>query len=293
MKISEMLAKKRTISFEVFPPKQESGDMDRLQKTLLRVKELKPDFISVTFGAMGNTRRDTAKIASFIKTIGVEPLAHITGGPCTPEDVDGTVSELLGGGVENILALRGDKPVAYEAEYCKYFKHATDLMQYLHRFKESGRLDFGAACYPEGHIESNTLAEDLRHMKEKQDAGADFFITQLFYDNNYYYRLVSEARRAGITAPIIPGIMPLVNPKSVKRITAMCGAAIPLDFRSMLEMYQDDENLLHEIGLNFACYQIMDLIARGAPGIHIYMMNNAQIAESIHSRLENVFGKLF
>lgn len=192
--------------------------------------------------------------------------------------------------MENVLALRGDRPADYDAEYCKYFAHATDLMDYLRRGHD---FTLGAACYPEGHTECETLYADLVSMKKKQDSGASFFITQLFYDNSYYYRLVSEARRAGVTVPIIPGIMPLVNPKNIARIKSMCGSTIPLDFRNMIEIYSSTPSVMEEIGLNCAVYQIIDLVAKGAPGVHIYTMNNARTAIEIYSRLKKVFGGLF
>ena len=191
--------------------------------------------------------------------------------------------------IENVLALRGDKPVWYEAEYCKHFPHATDLMEYLKKYDFS----LAGACYPEGHSECETLYADLVNMKKKEEMGATFFITQLFYDNSYYYRLVSEARKIGIKSPIIPGIMPIVKASNIKRIKDMCGSTIPLEFRNMIEIYKDKPAVMEEIGLNYAVYQIIDLIAKGAPGVHLYIMNNAEIAKQIYARLERVFNELF
>lgn len=290
MKIDEILKKKRTLSFEVFPPKKGLEDLDKIYKTIDKLKEFKPDFISVTYGAGGSNRNSNIEIASYIKnTAHVEALAHLTGGPSSKEDIDEIVKRFHVEGIENVLALRGDKPQNYLDEYCKTFKHATDLMEYL----KGEDLTLAGACYPEGHSECDSLYQDLAHMKEKEEAGAKFFITQVFYDNEYYYRLVSEARKAGIKAPIIPGIMPLVSPKSIPSIKNMCGASIPLDFRNMLEVYKDDSELLEEFGVNYAVYQIEDLIAKGAPGVHLYIMNRASIAKKIYERLENVFSKLF
>lgn len=290
MRIDEILKKKRTLSFEVFPPKKNEADRSKIFATIDELKMLSPDFISVTYGAGGSNARNAAEIAGYIKRAGVEPLAHITGGPSSPEDIDRVAGELEALGVENVLALRGDRPADYDAEYCKYFAHATDLMDYLRRGHD---FTLGAACYPEGHTECETLYADLVSMKKKQDSGASFFITQLFYDNSYYYRLVSEARRAGVTVPIIPGIMPLVNPKNIARIKSMCGSTIPLDFRNMIEIYSSTPSVMEEIGLNCAVYQIIDLVAKGAPGVHIYTMNNARTAIEIYSRLKKVFGGLF
>ena len=224
MKIYELLNKKRTLSFEVFPPKRADVGTKGVFATIDALKELSPDYISVTYGASGSNSRNAAEIAGYIKKSGIEPLAHLTGGPSSPEDIDRTAEEFLSLGVENVLALRGDKPVDYEAEYCKYFPHATDLMDYLKKYP----FALAGAAYPEGHPECDTLYKDLAALKRKQDCGAKFFVTQLFYDNSYYYRLVNEAKKIGVTVPIIPGIMPLVNPKNIRRIKEMCGSAIPL-----------------------------------------------------------------
>ena len=290
MKISKILENKRTLSFEVFPPKKYDEEIDKLYETIDALKKYNPDFISVTCGANGSNRKNNTEIAGHIKEMGIEPLAHLTGGPSTKEDILQAIEALKAKNIENILALRGDKPVDYEAEYCKDFKHATDLMKFL---KENSDFSFAGACYPEGHSECDSLKEDLIHMKEKQDMGAEFFVTQIFYDNEYYYRLVSEARNMGITKPIIPGVMPLIFPSSIKRTKDMCGLTIPLEYRNMLEYYKDNPKLFKEVGLNYAVYQIMDLIAKGAPGIHIYIMNNAKTADEIYKRLEHVFKELF
>lgn len=288
MRIDEILKQKRTLSFEVFPPKKEGAEKKELFKTIDALKALKPDFVSVTYGAGGSNARSAVEIAGHIKSVGIEPLAHITGGPSSPEDIDKVTSELRRIGVENILALRGDRPLDYTAEYCKHFKHATDLIDYI-----KGDFCIGAACYPEGHSECATLQADLINLKKKQDCGAKFLITQIFYDNSYYYRLVHEASKLGVTVPIIPGIMPLVNPKNIGRIKSMCGSTIPLDFRNMIETYAESPAVMREIGLNYAVYQIIDLIAKGAPGIHLYIMNRADTAVEIYGRLQSVFHELF
>ena len=289
MKIYELLQKKRTLSFEVFPPKRTDEGKEGIFATIDALKELSPDYISVTYGASGSYSRNAAEIAGYLKKSGIEPLAHLTGGPSSPEDIDRTCQEFLSLGVENVLALRGDKPVDCNVEYCKYFPHATDLMEYLKKYPFS----LAGAAYPEGHPECDTLYKDLEALKLKQDAGAKFFVTQLFYDNSYYYRLVAEAKKIGITVPIIPGIMPLLKVQNIKRVKEMCGSAVPLEFRNMIEVYSDRPAVMEEIGLNYAVYQIIDLIANGVPGIHLYIMNNAKAAEAIYSRLERVFRELF
>lgn len=290
MKINEILNKKRTLSFEVFPPKKGNEDIEKLYNTIKELKDLNPDFISVTCGAAGSNRRNNVEIASFIKNeCGIEALAHMTGGPSSPSDIDDVASDLLKYNIDNVLALRGDKPIDYTDEYCKYFKHATDLQEYLKKYN----FNIAGACYPEGHPECDTLFDDLKYMKMKEDLGATFFITQVFYDNSYYYRLVNEARKIGIKSPIIPGIMPICNAKNIKKIKSMCGSAFPLEFRNMIELYHDNTVVMEEIGLNYAVYQIIDLIANGAPGIHLYIMNKSKIAKEIYKRLEHVFKELF
>lgn len=288
MRIDEILKRKRTLSFEVFPPKKADTETERLFRTIDGLKALKPDFISVTYGASGSNARNAAEIAGYIKQVGIEPLAHITGGPSSPEEIDRVSARLQELNVENVLALRGDRPLG-GGGYCEHFAHATDLMAYVKKFGFS----MGAACYPEGHIECETLYADLENLKKKEECGASFFISQIFYDNSYYYRLVNEARRIGILSPIIPGIMPLTNAKNIPRIKSMCGSTIPLGFRNMLEIYADNPVVMKEIGVNYAVYQIIDLIAMGAPGIHLYIMNRADTAEEIYRRLENVFHELF
>lgn len=289
MRIDEILKNKRTLSFEVFPPKKSDTGTRELFYSINELKTLKPDFISVTYGAGGSNARNAAEIAGYIKSVGVEPLAHITGGPSSPQDIDCVCKELSRLGVENVLCLRGDKPAEYNAEYCKYFPHATDLIKYIEKYGFTA----GAACYPEGHVECETLYADLENLKKKEECGAKFFITQIFYDNSYYYRLLNEARRMGITAPLLPGIMPLTSAKNIARIKSMCGSTIPIEFRNMLEIYSEKPAVMREIGLNYAVYQIIDLIAKGAPGIHLYIMNRADTAAEICQRLRHVFNEYF
>ncbi len=290
MKIIDILNCKKTLSFEVFPPKKDSEEIKELLKTIDELKELSPDFISVTYGASGSNSKNTAEIASYIKNNAeIEALAHLTGGPSSPEQIDKIAAELKACNIENVLALRGDRPVGYEAEYCKYFKHATDLMEYLEMYGFS----LAGACYPEGHSECDTLYADLKNMKKKEEMGASFFITQIFYDNSYYYRLVNEARRIGIKSPIIPGIMPLVKASNINRIKSMCGSTIPLEFRNMIETYRNKPEVMEEIGLNYAVYQIIDLIAKGAPGVHLYIMNRSDVAHEIKIRMRRVFDEFF
>lgn len=289
MRIDRILKNKRTLSFEVFPPRKTDSETEQLFKTIDKLGELSPDFISVTYGAGGNNARNAAEISGYIKSAGLEPLAHITGGPSSPADIDTVCDRLKSLNVENVLALRGDRPTDYAEEYCKYFSHATDLQTYLKKYD----FTVGAACYPEGHSECPSLYADLENLRKKEECGAAFFITQIFYDNSYYYRLVNEARKMGITSPIIPGIMPITNPKNITRIKKMCGSTIPIELRNMLEVFYDNPVAFREVGINYTAYQINDLIAKGAPGVHLYIMNRADTALEIHSRLKNFFSQLF
>ena len=291
MKINEILKNKRTLSFETFPPKKGKEDLEKLKETLKELAKFNPDFISVTYGALGTNSKDNIEISSFIKNeLNIEPLSHLTGGPSSKEDIINVCEKLKANNIENILALRGDKPIDSNVDYCKTFEHASDLMCFI---KDKYDFNLAGACYPEGHVECRSLHEDLIYMKKKEEAGATFFITQIFFDNEYYYRLVNEARKIGITSPIIPGIMPLTSPKSIEKTKSMCGSTIPLNYRNMLEFYMDKPKAFTELGYNYAVYQIMDLLAKGAPGIHLYVMNNATSAKEIVERLENVIDEYF
>lgn len=291
MKISEIIKNKKTLSFEVFPPKkEETENIAKIYATIDRLKELNPDFISVTYGANGSNSKNTVAIASYLKNIAnIEPLAHVTGGPLDYSDVDLICKELKENNIENILALRGDKPVDYEADYLKVFKHASDLTKYIKGSESCFCL--GGACYPEGHIDSSTLHDDLINLKLKQDSGAEFLISQIFFDNDYFYRLIRDARKIGITVPIIPGIMPLVNSKQIARVMSMTGCTIPLSLRTMIERFKDDKSSMREIGINYTIYQILDLLSNDVDGIHLYIMNNASVAEDIISKIKNVLKK--
>lgn len=291
MRIDEILKKKKTLSFEVFPPKKDQGSLDKIFSTIDDISTLKPDFISVTYGAGGSNSKNTVEIANYIKNKAhVEALAHLTGGSSSFDDVNSICEELKKSGIENIMSLRGDRPLDYDGNYCKNFAHASDLNKYILE-----RYDFtlGGACYPEGHQESDILYEDLINLKIKQDSGAKFLITQVFYDNQYFYRFLREARKIGITIPIIAGIMPLTSTKSVLRVSKMCGSAVPLSLRSMIERYKNDNTTMKEIGINYAIHQILDLLANDVDGVHLYIMNNFSVAKTIYERIENIIEKEF
>lgn len=289
MRISDILKKKKTFSLEVFPPKPQNSTINDVFGTIDELNQFSPDFISVTFKSSGDYAQNTIDLASYIKQrTSAEPLVHLTCGALDEQDVDKLVVMLKNERLENVLALRGDKPADFNGDYLRSFKHASELMEYL-----QSKNDFclAAACYPEGHIESESLYDDLVKLKMKQDAGASFFITQLFYDNNYYYRLVRVARNMGITIPIIPGIMPLTSATMFNKIMNMAGASIPFEMRILFDRFKDDKKAMYEIGVAYSVNQILELLANDADGIHIYTMNSAKVTGDIYSRIQNVIEK--
>ncbi|MCQ2272783.1 MAG: methylenetetrahydrofolate reductase [Bacteroidales bacterium] len=289
MRISDILKKKKTFSFEVFPPNPKNSSISDIFGTIDELQELNPDFISVTFKSSGDYSQNTIDLASYIKKHGhAEPLVHLTCGALDKSDVDDLAQKLEAAHLENVLALRGDKPMDFDGDYLKYFKHASELMAYLN---QNHKFCLAGACYPEGHIECESLYEDLVNLKIKQDMGASFFITQLFYDNNYYYRLVRVAKKMGITIPIIPGIMPLTSATMFNKIMNMAGASIPFELRVLFDSFKNDKKAMYEIGVAFSVNQILELLANDADGIHIYTMNNAKVAHDIYRRIQNVIEK--
>lgn len=289
MRISDILQKKKTFSFEVFPPNPNNSTINDIFSTIDKLQQFRPDFISVTFKSSGDYSQNTIDLASYIKHhTTAEPLVHLTCGALDKNDVDTLAENLEKEGLENVLALRGDKPVDFNGDYLKYFKHASELMAYL---RENHHFCLGGACYPEGHIESESLYDDLVKMKIKQDMGASFFVTQLFYDNNYYYRLMRVARNMGITIPIIPGIMPLTSLTMFNKIMNMAGASIPFELRILFDRFRDDKKAMYEIGISYSVNQILELLANDADGIHIYTMNSAKVASDIYQRISNVIEK--
>lgn len=289
MKISDILQNKKTFSLEVFPPNPQKTSIQEMFATIDKLVQYKPDFISVTFKASGDFAQNTIDIASYIqKKTSAEPLVHFTCGALSKCDVNRVAKVLEQEHLENVLALRGDKPVDFDGEYLHDYKHASELMEYL---QQNHHFCLGAACYPEGHIESESLYDDLVKLKIKQDAGASFFITQLFYDNNYYYRLVRVARNMGITIPIIPGVMPLTSTAQFNKIMNMAGASIPFEMRVLFDRFRDDKQAMYEIGIAYAVNQILELLANDADGIHLYTMNNAKVTGDIYSRIRNVIEK--
>ena len=293
MKISEILAKKKTLSFEIFPPKREDETFTLIDKTIKQLSTYKPDYISVTYGALGNTLSNTAMIARTIKeNTGAEPLAHLTCVASTLDKVDSVCDELKNYGVENILTLRGDIPKNTDSPIFSDFKHASDLASYI-KGKYDGQFGLAGACYPEKHPEASNLSKDIEFMKVKQDAGMEFFDSQLFFDNEVFYHFLLKARKAGITVPIIPGIMPVTNYAQLDRMIQITGCNVPLKLRNYFDRYKDDKAAIEEIGLIFTSYQILDLIANDMDGIHIYSMNKSEFIGKLMDNIGYVAGGFF
>ena len=285
MKIAKLFENNRTVfSFEIFPPKKD-GSIDTIYNTLEALSDLRPDFISVTYGAGGSAAGcSTVELAKYIKEkCHTEAVAHLTCINSTKADIDRMIGELQANGIENVLALRGDinPDVAPKEE----FKHASELISYM---KERSDLGFSGACYPECHSESANIVEDIRNLKIKVDAGASHLISQLFFDNSKFYDFLEKARIAGINVPIEAGIMPCTNAKQIQRMVGMCGASLPPKFAKMIQRYGDNEEAMRDAGIAYAVDQIIDLVANGVDGIHLYTMNNPYIARKRSESVEKV-----
>ncbi|HIZ56113.1 MAG TPA: methylenetetrahydrofolate reductase [NAD(P)H] [Firmicutes bacterium] len=283
MKTTELFKKKTVLSYEVFPPKPTSP-VNTIYKTLDALKELSPDFISVTYGAGGGkNNHESFRIASAIKNCGIQSVAHL---PCIglkKEDVAAKLAELKNIGVENVLALRGDIPDgSYEQGD---FRYASDLVSFI---KGQGDFNIIAACYPEGHIETENKVEDIRNLKIKVDAGVDHLITQLFFNNEYFYSFKERCQLAGINVPIEAGIMPVINKKQIERTASLCGATVPKKFAVMMEHYENNSVAIRDAGIAYAVDQIVDLIAQGVDGIHLYTMNNPYVAQKIYESIHTL-----
>jgi methylenetetrahydrofolate reductase (NADPH) len=288
MKINEILKNKRySFSFEFFPPKSPEG-FTRLFETIENLKACEPAFVSVTFGAGGSTRAKTIELVGRIKTeIGLESMAHLTCVGSSENDIKTFLDDLVSNGIENVLALRGDPPEGFD-EFVKPengFGYANELVEYI---KRDYSLSVGVAGYPEGHVECPDKKRDLENLKKKVDAGADFIITQLFFDNNAYFDFIEKVRSIGIDVPVIPGIMPILNLNQVKRFTKMCGASIPPSLLQKLEDVKEDDLKVKETGLAHAKEQCENLLNQGAPGIHFYTLNKSTATLRILEHLNKV-----
>lgn len=280
MNIADLFKKDRTVfSFEVFPPKKESG-IDTIYTTLEQLKELNPDFISVTYGAGGSgvANATTADLCSLIKNKhGIETIAHLSCLYNTKESVDEMLEELSENGIYNILALRGDVNPAFEVKHD--FKYASDLTEYIMTKHEGFHVS--GACYPEVHQEAADMIDDIKNLKKKVDAGADHLISQLFFDNNVFYDFIEKIKIAGIEVPVEAGIMPVTNKKQIERMVSMCGAGIPAKLSKVLQRFGDDPIAMRDAGISYAVDQIIDLTANGVDGVHIYTMNDPYVARKI------------
>jgi len=267
-------------SFEFFPPKTEDGE-EKLWQALSDLKELRPTYVSVTYGAGGSTRAKTVELTRRIKSeLGIEAMAHLTCVGATREELAAVLDELWGGGIRNVLALRGDPPKGQERFVATEggFSYSNELTHFVRE-----RWDFciGGACYPEKHVEAPSAYQDLANLRKKVDAGAQFLITQLFFDNRHYFDFVDRARAAGITVPIIPGIMPIQNVEQIKRFTSMCGAKIPDTLMVQLDRLADQPDRIYDLGVVHATIQCLGLIQGGAPGIHFYTLNKSTATRDI------------
>ena len=287
MKISQIKKESGIIwSFEIFPPKPAS-DISVMEKTIAELAALNPDFISVTCSAGGSGNSRTAEIAGILKNkYGVEPLAHLTCINSDKDEISRELKKLEAMGIENVLALRGDRIPGAEKGV---FSHADELVRFI--LDESNRFDISGACYPETHPESPSPEKDIEYLKQKVDAGVKRLVTQLFFDNEDYFDFVERARKAGIDVPIQAGVMPLVKKTNVDRIISLSGAKIPNKVSRMIAKYYDDPESLMQAGIAYATEQAFDLAAGGADGIHVYVMNNPFVAKSVTANVSSIIGK--
>jgi methylenetetrahydrofolate reductase (NADPH) len=285
MKICELLAHHRpSFSFEFFPPKNDEG-FAQLFHTLQALEPLHPTFVSVTFGAGGSTRAKTVELVKRIRSeIGLEAMAHLTCVGLTQIEIGHILDDLQEGGVENVLALRGDPPKGQDEFVTTQggFSHANQLVEFIH---SRWSFSIGAACYPEKHPEAPDSLSDMEALKRKVDAGVDFLISQLFFDNSLFYRFRENAHQAGIRVPILAGIMPILNRKQVQRFAQMCGTSIPRELGGRIEAVEDDEEAVRHIGAFHATLQCLGLLERGVDGIHFYTLNRSTATRAIYQLL--------
>lgn len=278
--IKDMFEHKRTVSFEVFPPKKD-GEFDAAFETLDALGKLKPDFISVTYGAGGSRSGKTVEIASYIQnTLGIDAIAHLTCVGSKKEQILQVYEELKKNKVEHVLALRGDRPrdMSDEQFESRDFAHASDMMTFL---KEHTDLHMAGACYPEKHFEAFSMETDLNNLKRKQEAGAEFLISQLFFDNDFYYSFLEKAEKKGISIPICAGIMPITSAKQIGTTITLAGSSIPKALADIIAIYGENAEDMRKAGIDYAIRQIRDLQENGVNDIHIYTMNKPKTATEI------------
>lgn len=283
MKITDILkSKDAVLSFEVFPPKTDDK-FESVSRAIDEIAALKPDFMSVTYGAGGGTSAYTVEISKNIKAKGVTSVAHLSCISSTKADVREKLNKLREAGIENILALRGDIPQDFAGNL--EYKYASELVSEIKQF---GGFCIGGACYPEGHPESETLFSDIENLKKKVDAGCDYLTTQMFFDNELFYSFLAKAYSAGITVPIIPGIMPITRASQVKRTMNLSGSPLPAKFRRIVDRFGDNPAAMRQAGVAYATEQVIDLYANGIKAVHIYSMNKPEVARAIKANLSDI-----
>ncbi|WP_375760155.1 methylenetetrahydrofolate reductase [NAD(P)H] [Corallococcus exercitus] len=287
MKIRNCLNPSRpSFSFEFFPPKTDAG-VASLLRTVEELAPLEPGFVSVTYGAGGSTRDRTVELVTHIKQqTGIEAMAHLTCVGHTRDELRDVLRRLDAAGIENVLLLRGDPPQGQTTfePVPGGFRYAEELVRFVR--EEDFNFCIGGACYPEGHVETASREDDLKHLKAKVDAGMDFVVTQLFFDNAFYFDFVERARRVGINVPIVPGIMPITNYEQVQRFTRMCGATVPMRLALQMERVKDQPDAVVQLGVAHATVQCMELLSRGVPGIHFYTLNKSPATRMIVGALK-------
>ena len=286
MKIIDRLNEDKIhISFEVFPPKTDAG-FNKVLDATDKIAALKPSYISVTYGAGGGTSKNTAKIASHIKDdLGVLSLAHLTCASSTKDEVRDVIGNLKQLGIENILALRGDIPEGMVFPSEDRFHYAWELVREI---RKHGDFCIGAACYPEGHVENEHKTDDIRYLKQKVDSGVDFLTTQMFFDNDIHYNFLYRIREAGITVPVLPGIMPITSASQMKRSQELSGTVFPRRFLALMDRFGSYPEAMMQAGIAYATDQIIDLLANGVTNIHIYSMNKPDVAAKLMENLSEI-----
>ncbi len=284
MKVSQVYNTKRSLSFEIFPPKKDT-ELQNIDETLEVLAELEPDFISVTFGAGGSSNCNrTIELAKKIKyEYNIEPVVHLTCLHYDKNEIDEFAKVLKSEGIENILALRGDPNPNVGAK--DDFRHSSDLISYL---KDDYDFCFLGACYPECHPESPNAVSEIKSLKKKVDAGAEVLLSQLFFDNDIFYRFNEECEIAGIEVPVIPGVMPVINAAQIKRMVSLCNASFPKRFQRIISRYEDNKEALFDAGMSYCLSQIIDLLVSDIKGIHLYTMNNPLVARRICEGIKNI-----
>lgn len=286
MKLSTLFEQKKpSLSFEVFPPKNNDA-YESVKNATESIAALSPHYMSVTYGAGGGTSDYTVSIAAnILKNYNVTPLAHLTCLSSTRDRIAELLEELKKNGIENILALRGDIPKDADKNEKREYQYAYQLVEDI---KKKGDFCIGGACYPEHHTESTNSVDDIKHLREKVDAGCDFLTTQMFFDNNILYSFLYKIREAGITVPVVAGVMPVTNSKQIKRICELSGTYLPQRFKSIVDRFGDNPAAMKQAGIAYATEQIIDLLANGVNAIHVYSMNKPDVAKAIQDNLSEI-----